>query len=91
MERGDRGERRTGWRLLERGEKTRIGRKVGENGREEKRKMRGNGVEDENEGRTGSRGTLRKEKRRVADKKEKNKASMKMDIYIFLWGTWENC
>lgn len=53
--------------------------------------IEGNGVEDENEERTGSRGTLRKEKRRVADKKEKNKASMKMDIYIFLWGTWENC
>lgn len=47
--------------------------------------IEGNGVEDENEGRTGSRGTLRKEKRRVADKKEKNKASMKMDIYIYIY------
>lgn len=44
-------------------------------------KMRIEGVE----GRTASRGTLRKEKRRVADKREKNKVSMKMKIYIYIY------
>lgn len=44
-------------------------------------KMRIEGIE----GRTASRGTLRKEKRRVADKREKNKVSMKMKIYIYIY------
>lgn len=44
-------------------------------------KMRIEGIE----GRTASRGTLRKEKCRVADKREKNKVSMKMKIYIYFF------
>lgn len=47
--------------------------------------IEGNGVEDENRETNSIPRHASKGKRRVADKREKNKVSMKMKIYIYIY------